>query len=40
MNLMTLMLRLVQVLMGFEIPGSGNLGQELLTHVLGQLERF
>ena len=40
MNLRTITLRLAQVLMGLEIPEASHLGQELLTHVLSQLERF
>ena len=39
-NLMTIMLRLVQVLMGLGIREAGNLRQELFTYVLSQLERF
>ena len=40
MNLMTIMLRLVQVLMSLGIPEGGHLGQKLMMHVLSQLERF
>ena len=33
MNLMTIMLRLMQFLMGLGILKAGHVGQELLTHV-------